>query len=149
SIISFLLFINSIIYYSNYYKKFENWEDSSVTPSDVWKNFKFRNWRGKLTGRIKAWHDGCELSPEGLKIKQEVYLRFRDYAVIKYKNGTKETVWANEHWSLPGYMSELEEKMGQITIEGLRWFVGPETDARMKTKIAHWLIPNVFSIIGA
>lgn len=31
---------------------FENWEDSTVTPSDVWENFRFRNWRGKVTGRI-------------------------------------------------------------------------------------------------
>ncbi|NPD89564.1 MAG: hypothetical protein HGN29_12665 [Asgard group archaeon] len=69
--------------------------------------------------------------------------------MIKYKNGTTETVWANEHWTLQGYSSELEDKMGQITIEGLRWFVGPQADARMKAKIADWLIPNVFSIIGA
>jgi hypothetical protein len=128
---------------------FENWEYSSATPNDVWRNFKFRNWRGKITGRIKAWHDGLELNPDGLKIKQEVYLNFRDYAVIKYKNGTTEIVWANEHWTLPGYTSSLEEKIGQITIEGIRWFLSPDADEKIKIKIADWLIPNVFCIIGA
>lgn len=127
---------------------FKNWTESEIIPEDVWKNFKFNNWHGKVTGRIKAWYDGCELSPEGLKIKQIVNLHFRDYVTIKYVNGTIEHLWANEHWSLPGYSSSLEEYMGDITVEGLQWFIQSNINEKEKMKLANWLVSNIFCILG-
>ncbi len=100
-----------------------------------------------MNGKVSI-DDGCEFSPDGLKIKQNVNLHFRDYVSIKYENGSTEHLWANEHWSIPGYSSGLEEYMGDITKEGLRWFNGTSFNEKNKSKLATWLISNVFSILG-
>lgn len=127
---------------------FTPWRASNLDYEDIKANFKFTNWRNKIKGTIKAWHDGCSLSPDGLKIKEPVYLSFIDFISYKYQNETSDWSYISQYWTIGGYSSELEEKIGTITQEGMKWILGPEATPKRIGKIGAWMINNVFSICG-
>ena len=121
---------------------FEAWSQGSEL-NDIWNNFTF-----KKNGKIKANHDGCELTYDGLKKKQPVYMKFIDYATYSYLNETEDWSYISTMWSIGGYDSGMEEYVNKITIQGLGWIYSPDASPRRISKLSNWLIHNAFSVVG-
>jgi hypothetical protein len=154
-------FNNWIISILNEEKKVENselgreeiflvWEQCSLSKSELLKNFRFTPWlrRGKINGHIQAWHDNCDSTPDGLKLKKEVYLSFVDYVTFDYLNETSDWSYISETWNIEGYQSEMEQYINQLTSEGVNWIFSPSAQVKTTGRISRWLLSNVFSIIG-
>lgn len=120
---------------------FERWDQSDLTLSEIWDNFKF-----KSNGVIKAWYDGCELTYDGLKKKNVVRLSFTNFVTFEYLDGTSDWSYTSLPWCLKGYSSKIESKIATIAQQGLRYF--KNVSDKKINKFYSWIVGNVFSIYG-
>lgn len=54
----------------------------------------------------------------------------------------------SEMWTIGGYSSGLEQYVGELAVQGLRWMTQPEAATKKIAKLARWLVKNVFAITG-
>ena len=122
-----------------------NWNNRwlNVRLRTIWDNLKFTR-----NGRIKAWHDDCELTYDGLKKKEVVHMTFIDFMIYEYLNETESWTYISEPYTPGGYGTKVEQYMGALTQQGMKYFSGELLDARKIGKLANWLVRNVFSIAG-